>query len=124
MARSLSSQCEERVIYAAMVTIQKNGGSMYYKDIMDVLKHECTFSKWENTVVGKVGRTRWQTTLLFFIIHYCMAGFISKKRGMWSLTAEGANAISKGPSWCYQQAEQAFKKWKIDKKTKKDERNT
>ena len=123
MARSLSSRCEERVIYAAMVTIQKNGGSMYYKDIMDVLKRECSFSKWENTVVGKVGRSRWQTTLLFFIIHYCMAGFISKQRGIWSLTNEGSEAISKGPSWCYQQAELAFKKWKIDQKTKKAERN-
>lgn len=118
MARSLSALCEEKVIYAAMIIIQANGGSMYYKDIMDALKTNCTFTKWENTVVGKLGRTRWQTTLLFFVIHYCMAGFISKNRGIWSLTPEGSGAISKGPFWCYQQAELAFKKWKTNKKKK------
>lgn len=116
MKRSLSSRCEEKVIYAAMVAIQRNGGSMYYKDIIEVLKNNYSFSKWENSVVGKVGRTRWQTTLLFFVIHYCMAGFITKKRGIWSITPKGEDAIRNGSFWCYQQAETAFKKWKLDKK--------
>ena len=113
--RSLSSICAEKVVFAAMVIIMENNSPMYYKKIIDQLSQHCTFSEWENTSVGRLGRPRWQTSLLFFAIHYCMAGFIIKNRGFWEITPSGISAIDKGPDYCFIMAEQAFKQWKRQK---------
>lgn len=110
--RSPSSLCAEKVVYEAMLIMKEISSPVYYKTLIKLLPTRCSFTKWELTTVGRLERPRWQVSLLFFVIHYCMAGFIVKNRGFWEITPCGITAIDNGAGYCYMMAEQAFKHWK------------
>lgn len=93
---SRTSLCGMRVMLCAMQHLASAGGSASVSAIRAHVSATCQFSQWENEPVN--GAPRWRTFLSFYSTQYAVAGLISKARGSWYLTDDGAAALAGGAS--------------------------
>ena len=100
---------------AAMLIIQKNGGSMPSKQLTEEVGKSLTFTEWELEPNPK-GGIRWQIIYHFTSVDYVKAGYIIKKNGAWYLTPEGEAVLSKPDTEVQELAMAAYRKWKEENK--------
>ena len=107
-----------KTIYETFKILKKAGGELPVKEILEKIRKNVEFTKWEQDRYEKTGNVRWETILRFYTIDCIKAGFLRKQKGSWILTKEGEKAIELGPVKLLEHASAKYKEW--DSKRKKD----
>jgi len=95
----------------------EEGGSMVRKDLFEALKHKIDFTPWEMEYDTTSGRHRWEKIFSFYTIPFAKAGFLIKKKGIWTLTLECETAYKKGVTEMIDLAVDKYKEWSKDSHT-------
>ena len=95
--KSKSYQTSAKTMYAALSILLKNGGSMPIRVLMKEIEKAVELSSWEKETLQNTGNIRWQSNMHFTSVDYVRAGFLIKKKGTWTITPEGEEALKLGP---------------------------
>lgn len=117
---SKSVACAMKCLHAIMQYMKKNGGSIRFRDIMEVVPAEVTLTEWEKERAGKMQYIRWWADTQFYSLEYVKAGFIVKKEGVWYITPEGEETLKEGAEKLFHKAHEAYKAWNKENKLKKE----
>ena len=90
-------QTSAKTMYAALSILVKNGGSMPIRVLMKEIEKAVELSSWEKETLQNTGNIRWQSNMHFTSVDYVRAGFLIKKKGTWTITPEGEEALKLGP---------------------------
>ena len=109
--KSPSYQTSAKTMYAAMTILVKNGGSMPISVLMQEIEKSVELSEWEKEILENTGNIRWQSNMHFTSVDYVRAGFLIKKKGTWTITPEGEDALKLGPEKLRDLAWQRYNAW-------------
>lgn len=109
--KSKSYLTSAKTMYAAMSILSKNGGSMPIRLLMKEIEKAVELSAWEKEVLENTGNIRWQSNMHFTSVDYVRAGFLVKKKGNWTITSEGEEALKLGAEKMRDLAWQRYKAW-------------
>ena len=109
--KSPSYQTSAKTMYAAMTILVKNGGSMPIRVLMQEIEKAVDLTDWEKEILENTGNIRWQSNMHFTSVDYVGAGFLIKKKGTWTITPEGEDALKLGPEKLRDLAWERYNKW-------------
>ena len=121
-AKSKSYVTSAKTMYAAMTILKKNGGSMPIRILMQEVEKNIELSAWEKSILENTGNIRWQSIMHFTSVDYVRAGFLIKKKGNWTITPEGEEALKLGAEKLRDEAWQRYKAWYRGKENQTDEK--
>ena len=121
-AKSKSYVTSAKTMFAAMKILSKNGGSMPIRVLMQEIEKAVELSDWEKEVLENTGNIRWQSNMHFTSVDYVRAGFLIKKKGNWTITPEGEEALKYGAEKLRDEASKRYKDWYSGKKKPIDEK--
>lgn len=104
-----------KTMYAALLALKDNNGSLPVSIVMQEVKKRVNFDPWELEIYEATGAIRWQSIMSFFSIDYVKAGFIVKKKGIWYLTPEAEDLLKLGDIQLMEKATEAYRKWKLSR---------
>ena len=110
-AKSKSYQTSAKTMFAALTILSKNGGSMPIRVLMQEIEKSVELSEWEKEILENTGNIRWQSNMHFTSVDYVRAGFLIKKKGTWTITPEGEDALRLGPEKLRDLAWQRYNAW-------------
>lgn len=110
-AKSKSYVTSAKTMYAAMTILKKNGGSMPIRILMQEVEKNIELSAWEKSILESTGNIRWQSIMHFTSVDYVRAGFLIKKKGNWTITPEGEDALKMGAEKLRDEAGDRYKVW-------------
>jgi len=90
----------------------KAGGTLPAKEVKAAVANNIELDNWALEIIESNGLPRWETYLHFFSIDASKAGFLEKQKGIWRVTATGAEALKLGPWNFLEAAVEGFKTWK------------
>lgn len=88
------------------------GGAARPKDILDRLEMKLDLTNYEKEVYEKTGHTRWKTFIRYYAIDLTKSGFLTRSKGVWTLTEEGKKAVSLSPELLMKKVHAGYKAWK------------
>ena len=100
-----------KTMYAALTILSKNGGTMPSRILIQEIEKALDFSPWEKEILESTGNIRWQSIMQLTSVDYVHAGFLVKKRGYWSITPEGEDAMKLGADKLREEASLRYKAW-------------
>ena len=109
--KSKSYQTSAKTMYAALSILVQNGGSMPIRVLMKEIEKAVELSTWEKEILENTGNIRWQSNMHFTSVDYVRAGFLIKKKGTWTITPEGEDALKLGPEKLRDIAWQRYNAW-------------
>ena len=116
--KSKSYQTSAKTMFAAMKILSKNGGTMPIRILMQEIEKTIELSAWEKEVLENTGNIRWQSNMHFTSVDYVRAGFLIKKKGSWTITPEGEEAMKLGADKLRDEAWKRYNEWyRSNKKT-------
>lgn len=122
-AKSKSYVTSAKTMYAAMTILKKNGGSMAIRILMKEIEKSIELSAWEKSILENTGNIRWQSIMHFTSVDYVRAGFLIKKKGNWTITPEGEEALKLGEEKLRDEAWNRYKAWYRGKEQTTDEKS-
>ena len=122
--KSKSYQTSAKTMFAAMTILSKNGGSMPIRILMQEIEKAVELSEWEKEVLENTGNIRWQSNMHFTSVDYVRAGFLIKKKGTWTITPEGEEAMKLGAEKLRDEAWRRYKAWYRGKENTSNEKPT
>lgn len=109
---SRSRALATKLMYEALLILDKNGSEMAFSDLMQRLGDTLNFDSWEQDVYDN-GNARWQSALMFYSINLVKSDFLVKNKGRWFLTDKGKEAISKySPNELYEAVHRGYVEWR------------
>ena len=120
--KSKSYVTSAKTMYAALSILQKNGGTMPIRILMQEIEKCIELSAWEKVVLENTGNIRWQSIMHFTSVDFVRAGFLIKKKGNWTITPEGEEALKYGAEKLRDEASKRYKDWYSGKKKPIDEK--
>ena len=123
-AKSKSYVTSAKTMFAAMTILSKNGGSMPIRILMQEIEKAVELSDWEKEVLENTGNIRWQSNMHFTSVDYVRAGFLIKKKGTWTITPEGEEAMKLGAEKLRDEAWRRYKVWYRGKENTSNEKPT
>ncbi|KTD57877.1 Mrr restriction system protein [Legionella shakespearei] len=121
MTKSRSRKIAEKTIFAAFNILQKAGGELRGKEVIDKIRETIVFDDYEKHIYEKTGYVRWESILHFYTINCMKAGYLRKSKGRWILTNEGSEAIKLGPENLLNSANKIYREWDAERKTESPE---
>lgn len=109
--KSKSYLTAAKTMFAAMKILSKNGGTMPIRILMQEIEKTVELSDWEKEVLENTGNIRWQSNMHFTSVDYVRAGFLIKKKGSWTITPEGEEAMKLGAEKLRDVAWERYKAW-------------
>lgn len=109
--KSKSYQTSAKTMFAAMKILSKNGGTMPIRILMQEIEKTVELSAWEKEILENTGNIRWQSNMHFTSVDYVRAGFLIKKKGNWTITPEGEEAMKLGAEKLRDEAWRRYKDW-------------
>lgn len=100
-----------KTMYAALTILKKNGGSMPIRVLMREIENTVDLTDWEKEILENTGNIRWQSNMHFTSVDYVRAGFLIKKKGTWTITPEGEEALKLGPEKLRDLAWERYNAW-------------
>jgi restriction system protein len=91
--------------------LKEEGGSMVRKELFDRLKKNILFTEWEKEYDPATERHRWEKIFSFYTIPFVKAGYLIKKKGLWTFTPDGDEALKKGVPQMIDAAVDIYNKW-------------
>ena len=110
-AKSKSYVTSAKTMYAALTILSKNGGTMPIRILMQKIEKAVELSAWEKETLENTGNIRWQSNMHFTSVDYVRAGYLIKKKGNWSITPEGEDALKLGAEKLRDEAWKRYKAW-------------
>lgn len=110
-AKSKSYVTSAKTMYAALTILTKNGGSMPIRVLMREIEKNVDLTDWEKEILENTGNIRWQSNMHFTSVDYVRAGFLIKKKGSWTITPEGEEALKLGPEKLRDLAWERYNAW-------------
>ena len=110
-AKSKSYITSAKTMYAALTILSKNGGTMPIRILMQEIEKAVELSAWEKETLENTGNIRWQSNMHFTSVDYVRAGYLIKKKGNWSITPEGEDALKLGAEKLRDEAWRRYKAW-------------
>ncbi len=96
---------------AALRLVQEAGGQMPLRDILSGLPSKVALDALD-LAVHKTGGVRWSIALQSCAIDYEKAGPITRDRGVWSITPDGAASLSRPAADAFARGRKAYSAWK------------
>lgn len=121
-AKSKSFVTSAKTMFAAMTILSKNGGTMPIRILMQEIEKTVDLSTWEKETLENTGNIRWQSNMHFTSVDYVRAGFLIKKKGNWTITPEGEDALKLGAEKLRDEAWKRYKAWYSGKEHTTDEK--
>ena len=90
--------------------------------LMQEVEKNIELSAWEKSILENTGNIRWQSIMHFTSVDYVRAGFLIKKKGNWTITPEGEEALKLGAEKLRDEAWQRYKAWYRGKENQTDEK--
>lgn len=109
--KSKSYQTSAKTMFAAMKILSKNGGTMPIRLLMQEIEKTVELSAWEKEILENTGNIRWQSNMHFTSVDYVRAGFLIKKKGSWTITPEGEEAMKLGAEKLRDEAWRRYNEW-------------
>ena len=110
-AKSKSYITSAKTMYAALTILSQNGGTMPIRILMQEIEKAVELSAWEKETLENTGNIRWQSNMHFTSVDYVRAGYLIKKKGNWSITPEGEDALKLGAEKLRDEAWRRYKAW-------------
>ena len=123
-AKSKSYVTSAKTMFAAMTILSKNGGTMPIRILMQEIEKTVELSAWEKEVLENTGNIRWQSNMHFTSVDYVRAGYLIKKKGNWTITPEGEDALKLGAEELRDEAWRRYRAWYRGKGQTNDEKPT
>ena len=122
--KSKSYVTSAKTMYAALTILSKNGGSMHIRLLTQEIEKTVELSAWEKETLENTGNIRWQSCMHFTSVDYVRAGYLIKKKGTWTITPEGEEALKLGPEKLRDEAWKRYREWYRGKEQPKVEKPT
>ena len=119
--KSKSYVTSAKTMFAALSILQKNGGTMPIRILMQEIEKSIELSAWEKSILENTGNIRWQSIMHFTSVDYVRAGFLIKKKGNWTITPEGEDALKFGAEKLRDEAAKRYRAWYRGKEQTTDE---
>ena len=110
-AKSKSYVTSAKTMFAALTILSKNGGTMPIRILMQEIEKTVELSAWEKETLENTGNIRWQSNMHFTSVDYVRAGYLIKKKGNWTITPEGEEALKLGAEKLRDEAWNRYKAW-------------
>ena len=110
-AKSKSYVTSAKTMFAALTILSKNGGTMPIRILMQEIEKTIELSVWEKETLENTGNIRWQSNMHFTSVDYVRAGFLIKKKGNWTITPEGEEALKLGAEKLRDEAWKRYRAW-------------
>lgn len=110
--RSRSRALAVKVLFPAFKALQEAGGSLPSSELKSRIAGTLDIDDWGREFLPKANAPRWAAVLHFFSIDCVKAGFLTKQRGVWSLTSEGEDALKLGPEGFLDLAMKSYREWR------------
>lgn len=91
--------------------LKANGEGMRRRELYAKLDEQLDFTDWENTILEKSNRKRWEQITGYYTIPLTKAGYFLINNGLWTVTPEGETAIKKGTAQMIESAIELYRKW-------------
>ena len=79
--------------------------------LMREIEKTVDLTDWEKEILENTGNIRWQSNMHFMSVDYVRAGFLIKKKGTWTITPEGEEALKLGPEKLRDLAWERYNAW-------------
>ena len=79
--------------------------------LMREIEKTVDLTDWEKEILENTGNIRWQSNMHFTSVDYVRAGFLIKKKGTWTITPEGEEALKLGPEKLRDLAWERYNAW-------------
>lgn len=89
-----SRELAAKVIFAALQILKEKGGQAPGRDIIAEIEKRVPLDEWARATYEKSGYVRWQSTLHFFSIDCIKAGYLVKKKGVWTSRRKAKRLLS------------------------------
>jgi restriction system protein len=106
----------EKLIFNLFKVLNENDGQMKGSELMKKVGEVSNLDEWSQERFEKTGNVRWQAVLHLRSIAAVKAGFLVKKKGVWYLTDEGAEAFKLGAKGLFEACNAGYRKWKQARK--------
>lgn len=123
-AKSKSYVTSAKTMYAALAILSKNGGTMPIRILMQEIEKSIELSAWDKSILENTGNIRWQSIMHFTSVDYVRAGFLIKKKGNWTITPEGEDALKFGAEKLRDESAKRYKVWYRGKEQTIEEKPT
>ena len=110
-AKSKSYVTSAKTMYAALTILSKNGGTMPIRTLMQEIEKTVELSSWEKEIMQNTGNIQWQSNMHFTSVDYVRAGYLIKKKGNWTITPEGEEALKLGAEKLRDEAWRLYREW-------------
>lgn len=110
-AKSKSYVTSAKTMYVALTILSKNGGTMPIRTLMQEIEKTVELSSWEKEILQNTGNIRWQSNMHFTSVDYVRAGYLIKKKGNWTITPEGEEALKLGAEKLRDEAWRLYREW-------------
>lgn len=92
---SRSDQLIANMFHAALLALsQSPGGQLRKSDLMQAIERNVSLNEWARAVYEGSGNTRWRSIFAFASVGLVKGGYVTKARGVWTVTEEGRGAVS------------------------------
>jgi restriction system protein len=109
---SRSNQLASRLMYCALTHLRDAGGSMRGAELLDIIPQKIELDAWATQTIESNGLSRWRTFAHFFSVDAVKAGYLSKAKGVWTITPDGIEALKLGEEGYFYAAQNAYRKWR------------
>jgi restriction system protein len=100
------------LLHAAFQYLATHGRSAPIRDIKAAISPLVAQNEWAVQVIESNGLARWETYLHFFSVTATKAGFISKSKGVWTLSDSGVSASRLDPTSLIESATSGYNAWR------------
>jgi restriction system protein len=100
------------LLHAAFQYLATHGRSATIRDIKTAISPLVAHNEWALQVIESNGLARWETYLHFFSVTATKAGFISKSKGVWTLSDSGVDASKLDPTSLIESATSGYNAWR------------
>jgi restriction system protein len=93
---SRSDQLIVSMHHAALSALAESpDGQLRASDLMHAIEASVPLDEWARTVYEGSGNTRWRSIFAFASVGLVKAGYVTKSRGVWSITQEGRAVVDR-----------------------------
>lgn len=99
---------------ALQALAQAPGGQLRKSDLMQAIEASVPLDDWARTVYEGSGNTRWRSIFAFASVGLVKGGYVTKSRGVWSITDEGRVVLERpfnGPAFLAE-VNRRYRVWK------------
>ena len=101
-------------MFAALSWLGQQPGPVRGNDIMSAIEPNLVLDDWARETMESNGLPRWRMYVHFFSVDAVKSGYLLKNKGVWTLTAQGRQALELGEEGYFLQAQRGYRAWKAE----------